>query len=232
MVLSETLIYLFGGIMSFKRARSEAQIQKRISEIVDAASLIYNQDGFEGLTFSKISELTQFTRPTIYKYFATKEEILLKMILADLSQWVEMLVKSFKVKKIYTIEEIADILSHTLTSTGRLVELLTFLFTSIEKNVSKEALIEFKMEMFSYQSDLFNLFSMFMPNASSVQIENFITSQLTLAIGLYPMCHLSDVQLEVVGQINPSYKIPEFEKTYRQSIFQVLYCLKNDISIE
>lgn len=218
--------------MSFKRARSEAQIQKRISEIVDAASQIYNQDGFEGLTFSKVSELTQFTRPTIYKYFSTKEEILLKIILADLNQWVASLIKSFRVNNLYTIEDIADIISLTLASTPRLVELLTFLFTSIEKNVSKEALIEFKVEMFRYQFELFKLFSELMPYASQQQLENFITTQLTLAIGLYPMCHLSELQLEVVRQINPDYKIPEFEKIYRQSIYQVLYCLKNDISIE
>ena len=218
--------------MSFKRARSEAQIQKRISEIVDAASHIYNQDGFEGLTFSKVSELTQFTRPTIYKYFSTKEEILLKIILTDLNQWVASLIKSFRVNNLYTIEDIADIISCTLTSTARLVELLTFLFTSIEKNVSKEALVAFKVEMFRYQSELFKLFSELMPYASQQQLENFITTQLTLAIGLYPMCHLSAVQLEAVRQINPDYKIPEFEKIYRQSIYQVLYCLKNDISIE
>lgn len=218
--------------MSFKRARSEAQIQKRILEIVDAASQIYNQDGFEGLTFSKISELTQFTRPTIYKYFSTKEEILLKIILTDLEEWVTTLVKSFKINTLYTIEEVADIISLTLSSKPRLVELLTFLFTSIEKNVSKEALVDFKMEMFRYQSELFKLYSELLPEVSQLQIENFIITQLTLAIGLYPMCHMSKLQVEVVHQINPNYKSPDFEILYRQSIFPVLYCLKNGISIE
>ena len=69
--------------MSFQRARSEDQIQDRIQEIIDATSSIYNSIGYDGLNFSIISEYTKFTRPNIYKYFKTKDEILLVILKDD-----------------------------------------------------------------------------------------------------------------------------------------------------
>ncbi len=219
-------------IMSFQRARSEAQIQKRISEITEAASAIYNTEGFEALSFSKISEYTQFTRPTIYKYFSTKEEILLKIMIDDMDQWVNQLISSFKINKLYTIEEIADILSHTLSTSSRLVELFTFLFTTIEKNVSKASLIDFKVKLFGYQDTLLKLFSELFPHASNEQIDHFLETLLALAIGLYPMCHLSKTQLEAICILVNNYTPPEFEKIYRQNIYQNLYCLQNNINVD
>lgn len=218
--------------MSFQRARSEAQIQKRILEIIEAASAIYDHEGFEALSFSKISEYTQFTRPTIYKYFSTKEEILLKIMLVDMAHWVDHLISSFKINKLYTIEEIAAVLSHTLMASSRLVELFTFLFTIIEKNVSKEALIDFKVTMFSHQNALLDLFSQLFPRASHKQLNNFLETLLSLAIGLYPMCHLSETQLEAICISVSNYIPPEFEKVYRQNIYQNLYCLQNNIGID
>ncbi|MBF4692410.1 TetR family transcriptional regulator [Fusibacter ferrireducens] len=218
--------------MNFQRARSEDQIQKRISEIVNAASVIYDNGGYEALNFSKISEYTQFTRPTIYKYFSTKEEILLKLMLSDMGDWIDQLMSSFKINKLYTIEEVAEILSHTLSNASRLVELFTILFTIIEKNVSKESLIAFKTTMFGYQSVLLDLFSQLFPKASQEQTDHFIETLLSLAIGLYPMCHLSNTQFEAICSLFDNYTPPEFKKLYRQNIYQILYCLQNDIHID
>ena len=47
--------------MSFQRARSDSQINDRIDEIISVASDIYNTSGYEGVNFSAISELTEFT---------------------------------------------------------------------------------------------------------------------------------------------------------------------------
>lgn len=51
--------------------------EKRKNEILDACEKIYRTQGFYGVTIKKISTEISFTRPAIYNYFETEEEILL-----------------------------------------------------------------------------------------------------------------------------------------------------------
>lgn len=218
--------------MSFQRARSEDQIKNRIQELVNAASVIYDSEGYEGLNFSTISEYTKFTRPNIYKYFKTKEEILLLILIEDFKSWISSLNKSFKINKLYSIYEIGEIWTDTLIEHERLLELYSILFTIIEKNVSVEALAEFKKELIAIQSTIIDLVSQLFPEASNDSIMNFIYSALTLAFGLYPMSKLSELQLEAIKLSGSNYTAPDFKKTYMASLYQIMYCLEHSIEIK
>jgi len=218
--------------MSFQRARSKVQIEDRIQEIVNAASIIYDSVGYEGLNFSTISEYTKFTRPNIYKYFKTKEEIILLILTQDLKSWISTLRKSFKLNKLYSIYEIGEIWTDTLIKHDRLMELHAILFTTIEKNVSVEALSEFEKESIVNHSSIIDLVNQLFPNASSNSIMNFIYSSFTLAFGLYPMTKLSELQLEAIKLSGSNYTAPDFKKVYMASLYQLMYCLEHSIEIK
>lgn len=218
--------------MNFQRARSKVQIEDRIQEIVNAAAIIYDSVGYEGLNFSAISEYTKFTRPNIYKYFKTKEEILLLIMINDFKSWISTISKSFKINKLYSIYEIGEIWTDTLLKHERLIELYAILFTTIEKNVSVEALTEFEKESMQINSAILDLLSQLFPNASPDSIVNFMYSSFTLAFGLYPMCKLSDLQLEAIKLAGSNYTAPDFKKTYMTSLYQIMYCLEQPIEIK
>lgn len=218
--------------MSFQRARSNNQIKERVQEIIDATSTIYNSVGYEGLNFSVISDYTKLTRPSIYKYFKTKDEILLKILLQDTAAWTLSLINSFKINKLYSINEIVEIWTDTLINHARLLELYSLLFTSIEKNVSIEALAEFKKESLAIQYQLVNLVNQLFPKASNKAIMNFILSQITIAFGLYPMSKLSNIQIEAIKLSGSNYTAPDFRKTYMSNLYQFMYCLEHSIEIK
>lgn len=218
--------------MSFKRARSDEQIRDRIQEIVDAASAIFNSSGYEGVTFTAISEYTDFTRPNIYKYFKTKDEILLIIIKDDFKSFVTSLVKSFKINKLYTIQEISGIWTDRLIEHKRLLDFYSLLSVFIEKNVSVEALSRFKKEMTELQSSLINLISQLFPKANNESITNFFFLQLTLAFGLYPTCQMNDLQVEALKLAGLDYSCPDFRKTYSAGLYQLMYSLENSIDIK
>lgn len=218
--------------MSFQRARSEDQIQDRIQEIIDAASSIYDSSGYEGLNFSAISEYTKFTRPNIYKYFKTKDEILLIILKEDLKSFLMSLIKSFKINKLYSLYEISEIWTDTLIKHSRLLKLYAILFTTIEKNVSVESLAEFKKELIKMQLQLIDFVSQLFPNASYDSINEFTYYQLILACGLYTMSNLSDLQLEAIRLSNSGFIPPDFKKTFMARLYQQMYCLKHSIEIK
>jgi AcrR family transcriptional regulator len=212
--------------MAFKRARSNEHIKERIQEIISAASQIFDSVGYDGLSFSAISELTKFTRPTIYKYFNTKEEILLKILLADMEAWISALVNSFKVNKLYTVQEIADIWVDTLNSNLRLLNLFSMLFTFIEKNVSLEALVEFKKGFLKLEEQAVVLMGQLFPKAESTDVQNFLISQLALGLGLYPMGQLSEIQVKAIEASGMYYGKIDYKAVNKAAIYQLMYCLE------
>ncbi|WP_068500976.1 TetR/AcrR family transcriptional regulator [Paenibacillus kribbensis] len=218
--------------MNFQRARSKDQIQDRIQEIIKAASMIYDSEGYEELNFTKISEYTKFTRPNIYKYFKTKEEILLLILNKDLKSWISTLSKSFQINKLYSIYEIGEIWTDTLIEHERLIKLHAILYTTIEKNVSLEALAEFEKSSIEINSTITSLVSQLFPKASNDSIMNFIYAATTLAFGLYPMTKLSELQKEAIKLSGSIYTAPDFKKTYIASLYQLMYCLEHSIEIK
>jgi AcrR family transcriptional regulator len=218
-----------GEKMGFQRARTNEHVQERIREIISAASKIYDTAGYEGLSFSAISELTKFTRPAIYKYFNTKDEILLKILIQDLEEWKDQLVNSFVINKIYTINEIADIWVTTISMNNRLLKLYSILFTTIEKNVSLEALADFKKELFRLQVPMVELLSQLFPNTNEDEISCFIINQLAMAQGLYPMSEYCEIQLKALEKSGYKFEIPDFKASYKTIIYQLMYCLEKGI---
>jgi AcrR family transcriptional regulator len=172
----------------------------------------------------------KITRPTIYKYFNTKEEILLKILLSDAESWVTSLVNSFKLNKIYSIEEVADIWVDTISENYRLLNLYSMLFTTIEKNVSLEALVEFKKGFLKLQESIVTLVSQLFPKASVEVIQSFLVNQLALALGLYPMCQLCELQIRAIELSEIQYTPPDFKLTYKSNLYQQMYCLERGIN--
>ena len=56
-----------------------ALISKRREEIINACEHLYQTMSFKDITLKDISKETTFSRPTIYNYFQTKEEIFLAL---------------------------------------------------------------------------------------------------------------------------------------------------------
>ena len=57
--------------------RREAELQAREKYVIDAAQKILFEKGFEAATLVEIAERAEISRPTLYKYFKSKEEIFL-----------------------------------------------------------------------------------------------------------------------------------------------------------
>ncbi len=204
--------------MEFKRARSEEQFKAREADIINCATDIYEELGFEGVTFSKISEKTNFTRPTIYSYFKTKEEIMLKLTAMYLKKFVLCFEQKFSSDETKTNEFVAKVLCESFSEVEEFIHLYTVLFSLIEKNVSVTALANFKKEVFSYQVTLANLLKSVYTNAKDEDINNFLIGSLCFASGLCPMTKESEIQKQAIELSGTGYVTPDFEKLFKQTI--------------
>ena len=70
---------------------SEELINARKEEIINACAALYETMSFKEITIRDISEKTSFSRPSIYNYFQTKEEIFLALLEREHEEWIAAL---------------------------------------------------------------------------------------------------------------------------------------------
>jgi len=69
----------------FQRARSPERKQLRRMAILQAASDVLARDGIEATSLNAIARQAGMVKSNIYRYFESREEILLRLMLLDLS---------------------------------------------------------------------------------------------------------------------------------------------------
>ena len=72
-------------------AISEKTTTTRREEIVNACEKLYQTMSFKEINLKEIGLVTSFSRPTIYNYFHTKEEIFLALFEREYNRWNEEL---------------------------------------------------------------------------------------------------------------------------------------------
>ena len=79
--------------------RKEKEIEFKENLIVDAAEKLFADKGFEETTMDDIALEAEYTKPTLYKYFKSKEEIFLAVYLRGWHNSVEQLIRGINKKK-------------------------------------------------------------------------------------------------------------------------------------
>ena len=114
----------------------------REEEILNACEKLYEEMNFRDVTIKEISARTSCSRPSIYNYFQTKEEIFLRLFEREYLLWCEDLEKigSRAVKA----EELAEKLARSLEKRKLMLKLLAVNLYDMEENSRIERLVSFK----------------------------------------------------------------------------------------
>ena len=76
---------------SFQRARQPAQKQQRREALLHAAATLLDEHGLEGVSLSAIARQAGLAKSNVYRYFDSREQILLELFAADEAVWVGQL---------------------------------------------------------------------------------------------------------------------------------------------
>lgn len=208
--------------MEWERACNREQKEQRISEIVAATARLYKEYRFDEISFALIAKEAKFTRSNIYKYFNSKEEIFLELLKHDVVLLRKDLEKAYRKNKIYSVKEFASVWGKTLLKHERLLSLLTILFTSLEKNSSMQSLIDFKKKTGDELKEFSDLLCGVFPTLTSEKAAEFMHMQMALAIGLYSMANLSEVQKKAIEQSGTDHYIVDFGVCFQETVEYLL----------
>ena len=191
------------------------QITQKREEIINACEQLYQTMSFREITLKEIGNLTSFSRPTIYNYFETKEEIFLALFQREYDRWNEDLTAILNDNERMTKAELSEKIASSLSVREQLLKLLSMNNYDMEANSRQELLTAFKQ---SYGRSM-HLFCMilekFCPDMSVAEIQNFIYTFYPFMFGIYPYTAVTEKQKTAMKEAGINYVYQTvYELTY------------------
>ena len=197
-----------------RKATPEQIIQKR-EEIVNACEQLYQTMSFREITLKKIGEITSFSRPTIYNYFETKEEIFLALFQREYDFWNEDLTDILNGNEQMSKAELSEKIASSLTGREQLLKLLSMNNYDMEANSRQELLTAFKQSYGRSMQLMCMLLEKFCPDMSVEDIQNFIYTFYPFMFGIYPYTTVTDKQKTAMKEAGINYVYQTvYELTY------------------
>ena len=191
------------------------QIARKREEIVSACEQLYQTMSFREITLKEIGNITSFSRPTIYNYFETKEEIFLALFQREYDRWNEDLTAILDGNEKLTKAELSDKVAASLAGREQLLKLLSMNNYDMEANSRQELLTAFKQSYGRSMHLMRRLLEKFCPDMSMADIQDFIYTFYPFMFGIYPYTAVTEKQRTAMEEAGINYKYQTvYELTY------------------
>ncbi|MBQ9314670.1 MAG: TetR family transcriptional regulator [Clostridia bacterium] len=184
---------------------SRETADNRKEEIINACEKLYKNTSFNEISIKLISEKTTFSRPSIYNYFNTKEEIFLALVTREYDRWIVDLNNIYSSRKM-SKKNFANRLAHSLENRINLLKLISVNMYDMEENSSVECVTEFKVSYGKSIEIVRNCLIKFFKEMTNKEIEKFIYTFFPFMIGIYPYAVVTDKKKEAMKKANIHYE--------------------------
>lgn len=193
-------------------------VAQRRDEIVAACEQLYQTMSFKDITLKEISSVTSFSRPTIYNYFQTKEEIFLALFEREYDRWNEDLEKILSSDKVFSRTELAEQIAKSLERRTQLLRLLSMNNYDMEENSREELLASFK-RAYGKSLKLFReILRKHVSGMSDAEVEQIMYVFFPFMFGIYPYAEVTAKQKAAMKEAGVDYRY--------QTIYEITYnCL-------
>ena len=183
--------------------KTKEQILQRKEEIVKACKELYKTMSFKDITIKEIANYTSFTRPSIYNYFETKEEIFLEILKEEYNLFVEELDSIIKSHDKLSKEQVAKLISNSLSHRELLLKLMSMNHYDMEANSRMEQLVDFKRSYGKSISAMERLIKKFCPDIDATA---FIYNFFPFIYGIYPYSVVTEKQRAAMKEAGIDFK--------------------------
>ena len=193
-------------------------IADRREVIINACEKLYQTMNFKEITLKEIGNEVPFSRPTIYNYFQTKEEIFLALFEREYDRWNESLTEILNQADSMSGKKLADAIASSLAERPQLLKLLAMNNYDMEANSRAERLVSFKQAYGKSMALVRELLKKYCPKMKATEIETFIYTFFPFMFGIYPYTEVTEKQKAAMKEAGVNY-------TY-QSVYELTYnCL-------
>ena len=193
-------------------------IAERREEIINACEKLYQTMSFKDITLKEIGNVTSFSRPTIYNYFETKEEIFLALYEREYDRWNTDLEAILDGNETMTREQLASAVAASIGKREQLLKLLSMNNYDMESNSRPERLVSFKAAYGKSIRNVRALLDKFCPEMKAEEKQSFLYVFFPFMFGIYPYGEVTDKQRKAMEDAGVDFEY--------QSVYDITYqCL-------
>ncbi len=164
---------------SWQRARRPEQKQQRQSAIVAAARTLVDDGGVEHATLSAIAKSAGISKANCYRYYESREAILLDVFLQEAQDHTRCVVQALSAHVgSNDVDATATIIVRNTVARPRLLNLVSVLWSVLERNISEALITDFKRQFHTLSAEWARVINLVHPKLTQQQAEVFASCHL------------------------------------------------------
>lgn len=210
----------------WQRARRPEHKAERRDAILAAAVSLLDERGVEGTTLTEIASRAGLSKANCYRYFESREAILLSVTLDEAEAWTASVVDRLTpLAGSRDLDAVAQVYAESSAERPRLCMLISALSSVLERNVSAEAIAEFKRAFHPLILGSADVLRAAIRELTARQIEAFLLFIGMFTAGTWPSANPSPAVEEVLEHEEFAHARIDFETTLFSQSRIVLYGL-------
>jgi AcrR family transcriptional regulator len=201
-----------GETLPFQRARKPEEREIRREAILAAAAGLFDAEGAQGTGLNAIAARAGFTKSNVYRYFESREEVLLNLFLAELEQLCPDLERRFSGIAPGDLDAIAAAIATAFIARPRLASLSAIVSTTLEQNISEQAVITLKRGMGTLLQRAATLLHARLPGSTPEDCAWLVAMVGTIVAGMWPAANPSPTARRVLAMPEFSHLKPSIER--------------------
>jgi len=201
---------------TFQRARDPEQKAQRRQELLGAARALLAADGLAGVGLSAIARAAGLAKSNVYRYFGSREEILMALLADDAFAWLAAFEREVApLAGSNDAAQVAAILARTIGVHALTCQLIAVVAGVLEHNTSEAAAAEFKAQMLDLSIRIRNAIHAALPAIPIDRVIAFVRYLHALIAGLWPMAHPAPIMAPLLRRPEYASLASDFETDLR-----------------
>jgi AcrR family transcriptional regulator len=176
-------------VNEFQRARQPEQKEERRAHLLATARAML-EGGVElrDLTLNALARQAGMAKSNVYRYFETREALLLELLWGEWAAWFQGLLASPPRRGTgpKALEALVRRVAHDLAARPMLCALTAALPSVVEQNVSEETIAAFKEQSLAFFGEIARFLHGRVPDLTEARYAALVHDAVTVLTGLYP----------------------------------------------
>jgi TetR/AcrR family transcriptional regulator len=206
----------------FRRARQPDQIEARRDALLVAAAELFDADGPRGAGLTAIAMRAGFTKSNVYRYFESREEVLLALFLQAFDRLTENIRSGISRLNAGDIPAIAQLITGCFLAEPRCCHLMSIFSTVLEQNVSEQTIESVKRHMRARSEILITSLADRLPGARMEDYTWVLSTIFSFVAGMWPGAHPAPAAATVLAKTEFAHMMLKPEHDMRRLVAALL----------
>jgi AcrR family transcriptional regulator len=190
-------------VRDFQRARQPEQKEERRAHLLATArAMLEGGVDLGALSLSELARQAGMAKSNVYRYFETREALLLALLWEEWLAWYERMVATYKpaARRDAAFVALVRHLAQTLAARPLLCALITATPSVLERNLGEEATRDFKTRSVEALRQMGRSLAALVPDLSAEEYAALLYDSIAVIGGLYPTAYPAAYAARVVAE--------------------------------